>query len=391
MKPNKQILTITRLVEDLFEVAAVYHRGDRLEFSLVNRFGRELARSLLTERLRHAGYDFSLTSEGEQFLLAIQPRPRIRIPPINIVLFLLTLFSVYFIPVFYYQFTYMGEVATAIFSGIPQPVLTLTLELKITAWILLEAFDATLGALAGGAGIEFTLAMISILFVHEMGHFIASRRRNIVTSWPYFIPAPNIIGTFGAIIKSKSPFWNRRDLIEVGSAGPIAGWIVAVGWLIYGLSQSVSLPPEAFRPWDLGFTLEGESMLMRLAAPALVGPLAEGHFYRLTEAAFAGWVGLLVTAINLLPIGQLDGGHILYGLFRKRQHLLGLVAMGVLVILGMQSPVWWFFAAFGIIFGVKHPPTLNDNKKTGRIAAGMGIIALIILIISFTPVPFRFS
>ena len=228
--------------------------------------------------------------------------------------------------------------------------------------MLLESFRLTLSALASGAGIEFTLALISILFVHEMGHYIASRRRNIITSWPYFIPAPNIIGTFGAIIKSKSPFWNRRDLIEVGSAGPIAGWIVAMGWLLYGLSQSVSLPPEAFQPWDLGFTLEGESILMRLAAPAFIGPLSDGHFYKLTEAAFAGWVGLLVTAINLLPIGQLDGGHILYGLFRKRQHFLGLIAMGALLILGMQSPVWWFFAAFGIIFGVKHPPTLNDNK-----------------------------
>jgi membrane-associated protease RseP (regulator of RpoE activity) len=247
----------------------------------------------------------------------------------------------------------------------------------------------TLHDLGQGAGITFTIAMISILFVHEMGHYIASRRRGIITSWPYFIPAPNIIGTFGAVIKSKSPFWNRRDLIEVGAAGPIAGWIVALGWLIYGLTQSTLLPNYAFTVKNMSFNLVGESVLMRFLTTLLVGAPAPGMSYLLTEAAFAGWVGLLVTAINLLPMGQLDGGHITYGLSRKIQLPLGYVAMGALLLLGFQSPLWWLFAAFGLIFGVKHPPTLNDQKALSRPALIMGIVAIVIFVLSFTPVPFR--
>jgi membrane-associated protease RseP (regulator of RpoE activity) len=252
-----------------------------------------------------------------------------------------------------------------------------------------EALEATLAELQSGAGIVFTLALVSILFVHEMGHFLASRHRNIVTSWPYFIPAPNIIGTFGAIIKSKSPFWNRRDLIEVGAAGPIAGWVIAVGWLLWGLSQSSALPIADFNPKDMFFSLEGESVLMRAATLTLVGAIPEGFYYRLTEAAFAGWVGMLITAINLLPIGQLDGGHILYGLSRRWQFVFARVAMVGLIFLGFQSLMWWIFAGFGLIFGVKHPPTLNDNRKPGAAALILGIISLLILLISFTPVPFR--
>jgi membrane-associated protease RseP (regulator of RpoE activity) len=222
-----------------------------------------------------------------------------------------------------------------------------------------------------------------------MGHFVASRRRNIITSWPYFIPAPNIIGTFGAIIKSKSPFFNRRDLIEVGSAGPIAGWVVALGWLLWGLSQSTYLAPEAFDVRQMAFSLEGESVIMRVATLLLVGPASDGSYYQLTEAAFAGWVGLLVTAINLLPIGQLDGGHILYGLSRRYQFILARLAMVGLIVLGFQSIMWWFFAAFGLIFGVKHPPTLDDSRGPGTVASVLGIVSLLILVLSFTPVPFR--
>lgn len=355
MKQDKHVNTVSRLLEDLFEIVAVYHQGHHLVFALSYRFAPDISRTLLSDRLRVAGYEFELDEKDEQILLRIDPQPKLRIPALNIILFVLTLLSVYIVPVFVKHGT----------------------------------FDATVQALSNGAGLVFTVAMISILFVHEMGHFVASRRRNIVTSWPYFIPAPNIIGTFGAIIKSKSPFWNRRDLIEVGSAGPIAGWIVAVVWLMYGLTQSQYLPPESFPIGEMYFSLQGESILMKLLTLGFVGQAPEGYSYFLTEAAFAGWVGLLVTAINLLPIGQLDGGHIIYGLGRRRQHLLGYLAMGALLVLGMQSFIWWFFAVFGIIFGVKHPPTLNDNKKPGSVATGMGIIALIILIISFTPIPFQ--
>jgi membrane-associated protease RseP (regulator of RpoE activity) len=389
MKQDKHVITITRLLEDLFEIVTVFHRGNRLEFGLINRYNREKSITLITDRLQLAGYEFSLDSDSEQLLLSISPSPKLKIPPLNIILFVITLFTVYFVPVFF------GRLTAALLNLSENDELASQLplsgwqEFKLVMSLMPQVLDSTLEALANGAGIEFTLALISILFVHEMGHFVASRRRNIITSWPYFIPAPNIIGTFGAVIKSKSPFWNRRDLIEVGAAGPIAGWVVAVGWLWYGLTQSTYLPLGSFPLWEMGFSLDGESILMRWLTAALVGTAPEGSFYKLTEAAFAGWVGLLVTAINLLPIGQLDGGHILYGLGQRRQHLLGFIAMAALLVLGLESPIWWFFAAFGIIFGVKHPPTLNDLKKPGGAATGLGIVALIILIISFTPVPFQ--
>jgi len=352
---NHNLNKITPLLNDLFTVEAVYRRDSSLMFSLTCRYDRLSSHKLIKDRLKMAGYRFTINDSEDNLILCIDPRPRFKIPPVNIVLFLLTLITVYIVPVFLKNFTVKG----------------------------------TLADLARGDGIEFTLALISILFVHEMGHFTASRRRNIITSWPYFIPAPNIIGTFGAIIKSKSPFWNRRDLIEVGAAGPIAGWIVAVCWLVYGLSQSQLQPIDSFTFGEMAFSMEGESILTRLGTLALIGPAPEGYYYKFTEAAFAGWVGLLVTAINMLPIGQLDGGHVIYGLFPKYQKSLGKIAMVALILLGFQSMMWWFFAAFGFIFGVAHPPTLNDSRKPDKVATGLGIISLVILFLSFTPVPFR--
>jgi hypothetical protein len=378
--------SISSLLIDLFEIGAVYRQEGKLVFSLSYRFDRGRSVKLIKDRLKMAGYRFSLAEREDALLLHIDPQPRFRIPPVNVVLFVLTLISIYFVPVLFknlnvamYYIANQGALPPDSFLG----------EVRLTLSVIPLAFSSALSDLANGAGIEFTLALISILFVHEMGHFMASRRRNIITSWPYFIPAPNIIGTFGAIIKSKSPFWNRRDLIEVGAAGPIAGWVVAVGWLLWGLSQSTILPADAFSPKDMLFSLEGESILMRAATLTILGPAPEGLYYRLTEAAFAGWVGLLVTAINLLPIGQLDGGHILYGLFRKSQYILASLAMIGLIALGFHSLMWWFFAGFGLIFGVKHPPTLDDSRKPTTVATTLGLVSLFILVLSFTPVPFR--
>jgi membrane-associated protease RseP (regulator of RpoE activity) len=243
--------------------------------------------------------------------------------------------------------------------------------------------------LSAGAGIRFAIALVSILLVHEMGHFLAGRRRNIATSWPYFIPAPNLFGTFGAVIISKSPFWNRRDLLELGAAGPIAGWVVAFGFLAYGLTQSQVVPIGQITPYDFPFTLEGESILMRLLTGFFVGPAPDGSVYLLSEFAFAGWAGLLVTALNLIPIGQFDGGHILYGLLGRRQHAFAWVALVALAVLGFFSPMWWVFAVLGFVFRVEHPPTLNDIQPPDRPAVVMGIVSLIILVLSFTPMPIR--
>ena len=360
----KQTEEIAALLTDLFAVNAVYNQNENIIFSLEYIYDREQSDKVIKDRLKTAGYNFKLHQQDGNLLLSIDPGRKERIPLVNVILFMATLFTVYFVPVF--------------------------LKQNIISETLTSAFYNTLKALENGAGLTFTIVLMSILLVHEMGHFVASRRRQIVTSWPYFIPAPNIIGTFGAIIKSKSPFWNRRDLIEVGAAGPIAGWIVAIGWLIYGLGHSQIVFPEVLSSTgEMYFSLEGESVLMKLATLAIVGQAPAEQVYYLSEAAFAGWVGLLVTAINLLPIGQLDGGHIMYGLFRGKQRMMGAVAMGLLVFLGFLSPLWWFFAGMGLLFGINHPPTLNDQRPISRTAFWMAMISIGIMILSFTPVPFR--
>lgn len=345
--PNRQTREVERIaaiVGDLFSVDAYYLRGNKLALSLQYRYSHEKSLELLRDRLELAGYRFELSAGEDSVLLTVDPRRRLRIPRLNVILFLATIVTVYLVPAYYFEWD-----------------------------------------LASGGGIEFTIAMMSILVVHEMGHFIASRRRNIVTSWPFFIPAPTIIGTFGAVIKSKSPFWNRRDLLEVGAAGPVAGWIVAVGWMVYGLSKLQQVPAEMFADAGLWW---GSSILSDFLLRLVAGAPDPGHVYAVNEAWFAGWVGLLVTAINMLPIGQLDGGHVLYGLFRGYQRPLGTIAMIALVVMGFQSHMWWLFAAMGLIFGVAHPPTINDNKKPSLSSRILGWVALVILILSFTPVPF---
>lgn len=352
---SKQNKALYKLVGDLFAVSASYYSGTDIILSLLPRYNKLQSIAILKDRLKMAGYKYKLNDTDESILLTIDPKPTFKIPPLNIFLFFATLFTVYIVPVYLQHATSFSD------------------------------FDSVIAALKQGAGLEFTLAMISILFVHEMGHYIASRRRDIITSWPYFIPAPNIIGTFGAIIKSKSPFWNRRDLIEVGAWGPIAGWVVAVGWICYGLFHAELVPITA----PEGSGVLGEPIIFQMLSYLIIGSDFQDYSIFLPEAAFAGWVGMLVTAINMLPIGQLDGGHVVYGLYKKKQHLVGYISMGFLIVLGYFSPIWWVFAFFGLMFGIKHPPTLNDSKKLNSSERLLGIIALIIFVISFTPVPFQ--
>lgn len=360
---DKQIRTLSAQIVDLFSIDSTYQHAGQLTLYLSYRYHRSKSQKLLHERLKLAGYDYSLKDNELGLILQIDPKPKLRIPRLNIILFLCTILSVYIVPIL-------------IFKGA-----------TATTWS--EAWAQTLNDLADGRGLVFTVAIMSILLVHEMAHFVAGRRRGIITSWPYFIPAPNIIGSFGAIIKSKSPFWNRRDLIEVGAAGPIAGWIVAIVWLVWGMSDSYVLYPGMPLPDGLVFILEGESLLIQWLVPMMIGELPLNSAYVLSEAAFAGWVGLFITAINMLPIGQLDGGHVMYGLFGRRQSRLGWITMVGLIWLGSYSPVWWFFAAMGLVFRVKHPPTLEDHRPISKVAFWMGMVAIVIFVISFTPIPFR--
>lgn len=360
LEKNNQ--AVYKLVGDLFNITALYNTDNETVLTLFPIYNIDASTKLLKDRLQLAGYAYTILDEDDHIILRVNSKPTFRIPPLNIILFFITLISIYVVPVF--------------------------LEVEFTAHAnasFTDIINQTYQALLSGQNILFTIAMVSILFVHEMGHYIASRRRHIITSWPYFIPAPNIIGTFGAIIKSKSPFWNRRDLIEVGAWGPIAGWIVALAWTIYGI-VTASVEPLT-NPMTTGSL--GEPLIFKFLTTTLLQINSDNFTIVLNEAMFAGWVGMLVTALNMLPIGQLDGGHVVYGLLQKRQHIIGYAAMGGLFILGFYSPIWWMFALMGVVFGVKHPRTLQDSKKLSKTAILIGIISLIILILSFTPTPFR--
>jgi hypothetical protein len=350
MVNNPELLsqTIYYQLADIFEISAIYYHEGRLILRARARYDRGEALTLLDRRLKAAGFTASVKEEGNEFLIGIKEKSRRTIPYLNIILFIATLITMFFSP-------------------------------AILSW----SFDYFRHPGAIAAQVEFTIALMAILLFHEFGHYLAGRRRGVLMSLPYFLPAPNMIGTFGAVIKSRSPFTNRRDLIEVGATGPIAGFIVSIIALSIGLYNSTIVPIGA----EGGFQL-GDSLLLRGLAYLLIGPLPEGYDFMLAPAAFAGWVGLLVTMINLLPLGQLDGGHIIYGLFGKFQHYVGQVFLIAVIILGFWWPGWWIFGALAFLFGLKHPPTFNDYIKPSRTARLLGYAAIIIFIVSFVPVPF---
>lgn len=240
--------------------------------------------------------------------------------------------------------------------------------------------------LAGG--IFFAISLILILGAHEFGHYWASRKNHVRASLPYFIPAPPffIAGTFGAFIQIKDPIPNRRVLMEIGASGPIAGFIVAVPILIVGLL--LSHVSENSHARGLSF---GSSILLQVFTKLILGvtPLSTDVNIELHPVAFAGWIGLFVTALNLLPIGQLDGGHIIYSLFRTRYNILAKLFFLLLLPLGYFWTGWLFWAFLITLFGFRHPPLIDESillEKKHRI---MGYLSIVIFVVTFIPIPFE--
>jgi len=237
-------------------------------------------------------------------------------------------------------------------------------------------------------GWPFAFSLMAILLSHEMGHFFMSRRHNVDSTLPYFIPGPPpIIGTFGAIIKMRSPIWDKRALLDIGAAGPLAGLVITIPILIYGLSISdVKIVPSSTE--GIFF---GDSLLSSLIVKLKFGVLPKGHEVFLNPVAFAGWIGLLITSMNLLPIGQLDGGHIAYAVFGRHQKkvsgviLIGLIAAGI-----MWWEGWLLWAALSVLFGLRHPPPAYPMIPLSRGRKLIGVLCMIVFIVTFIPVPVSF-
>lgn len=243
-------------------------------------------------------------------------------------------------------------------------------------------------------GLPYALGLMFILGAHELGHFFIARAHGMKVSLPYFIPVPFALGTFGAFIQLKSPTENRRTLFDVGIAGPLAGLIFAVPALLIGLNYSNIVTNLETVDLMSGGVEVGSSFIFAYLSKLVLGDaLAEGHQLILHPLAFAGWLGLLVTALNLLPIGQLDGGHIAHALFgRKNGHTIGIVALFSLFFLGLF--VWSGLLTWAIIIffiaGTKSAPPLNDVLPLDRKRVMLGAIAFILLFLILIPVPHGF-
>ncbi len=233
-------------------------------------------------------------------------------------------------------------------------------------------------------GLPFSLSIMIILGSHELGHYIMARKNNVDATLPYFIPAPHLLGTFGAVIKMKSPIRNRNALIEIGAAGPIVGFIFSTLALLIGLSLSEAIPVTG----NQGIIL-GDSILFKLLTKIFFFDLPEGKDVLLNPIAFAGWIGYFVTAINLLPVGQLDGGHILYALIGNKNRVIGYVILGAVILLIPLWIGWIVWAILFLVIGFKHPPPLDNISTPSRKHKIIGIISLIIFLLTFMPAPFQ--
>ncbi len=258
-------------------------------------------------------------------------------------------------------------------------------QLSLHLFLLVATLFTTF--LAGG--VAFGVTLIIILGAHEMGHYLMTRKWGVRATLPYFIPAPPpfIAGTFGAFIKMKSPIPNRRVLLEIGAAGPIAGFVVCVPALIYGLTLS-EVKELPLTQMDFSF---GSSIMLSLLTNMVLGVTPENADILLHPIAFAGWLGLFITALNLLPIGQLDGGHIVYALFENFHKVISIIAIIVLIPLGYYYWYGWFVWVIIIgLFGFRHPRLLDEDIPLTNKERIIGWTSFAIFVLTFIPAPITF-
>jgi Zn-dependent protease len=278
---------------------------------------------------------------------------------------------------------------------------------------LLFALTVMTTWLAGGWA--YCATLMGILVCHEMGHYLTARHYRVKASLPYFIPVPFAFGTFGAVIKMDASIPDRRALVAIGASGPLAGLAVAIPLLFYGLSLSTVAPAAGPMPGvtDFGllalvqsmvdpasrpdglplFLLEGNSILYWIAKHT-VFDIPPDHDVWIHPVAFAAWIGLFVTALNMIPVGQLDGGHVAYGLWGERANKLNHVVRGVLLGLGLTLWMGWLVWVVLISFilrasGGGHPPVQHPERPLGRGMRAMAWASLVTLVITFSPTPLR--
>ncbi len=242
-------------------------------------------------------------------------------------------------------------------------------------------------------GLQFSLPMLFILLCHELGHYLTCRRYGLPATLPYFLPAPVGLGTLGAFIKIRAPIRTKRELLDVGAAGPIAGFIALVPFLIYGVWRSSPAPLDAAPPGSsapLMLLLPGKCLAIELASRWFHGPLPSDMVLDLHPFALAAWVGLLATALNLIPLGQLDGGHIFYAAQGRLQRRLAPLLWLGLALASLRWPGWLLWCVIVLVMGLRHPPVYDELEPLDPKRRRVALACLLIFVLSFIPVPISF-
>jgi membrane-associated protease RseP (regulator of RpoE activity) len=250
--------------------------------------------------------------------------------------------------------------------------------------------DLSLGTLTAGA-LWYSGTILAILGCHELGHYFACRYYDVDASLPFFLPFPFLFtGTMGAFIKIREPIRSKRMLFDIGIAGPIAGFLVALPALFLGLAMSsVDKLPAVLPPGSVNL---GEPLLFKLASWTIWGPIADGYSINMHPVAFAAWFGLFATALNLFPIGQLDGGHVSYAVFGRLSTYVTMAMIGVAIGLAFFSVSSWIawtvlMIVMLFMFGARHPRTLDEHVPLDRTRTLLAVFALIMFVLCFTPAP----
>ncbi len=235
-------------------------------------------------------------------------------------------------------------------------------------------------------GLWYAIPMLTILGAHEFGHYFYCRRHNVDATLPYFLPAPlPFTGTLGAVIRIKEAFPSKRALFDIGIAGPIAGFVMMVPFLIAGVMLSTVQPiPQA----SIYF---GEPLLFKALSRLYFGTIPAGHDIFLHPIGFAAWFGMLATALNLMPFGQLDGGHIAYAVFGRRASYVSVATLGAAVLLTLRSGSWVamtvMMLAMAFFLGVRHPRIVDEDSPLDDGRKLLAAVALVIFILCFIPIP----
>jgi membrane-associated protease RseP (regulator of RpoE activity) len=365
--PLQQIIyTLRGELLGLFQVRTVATRAKGRVISFGGQLLLEPDTSYdeILRRFQMHGYTPMLRRErGEDVILAMEGivDGKTGNPLVNLLLFLVTILTTLY--------------AGAAMSG----------EDLLQAVLVQSPFLITRAVMAGA---PFTVALLGILGVHELGHYVAARLHGVRVTLPYFIPMPvGGLGTLGAFIALKSPMKDRRVLFDIGLAGPIAGFAIALPLLVVGLLLSTEYVPVYVR----GLTLDslGSSILVDLII-GFFKDIPVGQTLALHPIFFAAWLGFFLTGINLLPVGQLDGGHVTYALIGRHAHVVALITfVGLLVAGTLLSPNWYVWAFFIILGGLRHPPPLNDLTAVGWPRRVIGLMALFLFVLIVIPQPFK--